>query len=669
MKHKRPKLWNGPHALGEGLVRGLELTGSPYLSASTGDGVYAGVMHGKGEVKFKQEKLVGGFISRPQSGALLTPVFWGKPFKDGAGTDINPPLGTEAGEDPHALFRATYDKTTKTAGNPYVVRRGQPDKYGTVDWQGKTPKNVLSWDAMSWIGPVASRWEYGYVNPQGGAASATDGAARRVPVMRYQCVGVGTSVYRNLDTYLTAPEVVHGAAIVKSIGTKKCIVAIGTDAAVKIGFLDAEGEFTQISAHNRLTTQHFMTQGWYFNSSGDRAVCMYSSGSASYVVEFALGEGETLAEVQAASTVTVIEQMVPATTWTSAGAFEEVSSSNNNGVVYIEGTENFDYQYSIRDWVYRFSTSITTGAPVVQSRVGRDYVDGVLTRLDIQVPSIPITSDSYTETGHVEDYEFSTPRRFPDVRSMTLVDSVGSSGQAMELAASGGASFSVATGTRYVASKTLSATISEGVSGVEFTAAPDTESINYPTFSLFRLLHADLRSSAVAGIMEEWVDSVSATNVANTSGSEPTVDTTGVTTKLRKATLEIYVSGALVFSHVLASGSAAGGTETTYRTFASILNGHGFSPANDYSSSWVTAARNVPAGNNFYLGIGDEFFGASYFSACFLSGLLTFSYAAFDASATGGSPEGLSFITGDDPVTLAEISGYPQARFWKIGVV
>jgi len=46
----KPKLWNGPHALGEGLVRGLEFTGSPYLSSETPD-VYAGVMDGKGEVK------------------------------------------------------------------------------------------------------------------------------------------------------------------------------------------------------------------------------------------------------------------------------------------------------------------------------------------------------------------------------------------------------------------------------------------------------------------------------------------------------------------------------------------------------------------------------------------------------------------------------------------
>lgn len=51
MNHRRPKLWNGPNALGEALVRGLELTGSPYLTAIAGD-VYAGVMDGKGEVKF-----------------------------------------------------------------------------------------------------------------------------------------------------------------------------------------------------------------------------------------------------------------------------------------------------------------------------------------------------------------------------------------------------------------------------------------------------------------------------------------------------------------------------------------------------------------------------------------------------------------------------------------
>lgn len=64
MDHKRPKLWNGPNALGEALVRGLELTGSPYLTAIAGD-VYAGVMDGKGEVKFGGEVLPVGYITTP----------------------------------------------------------------------------------------------------------------------------------------------------------------------------------------------------------------------------------------------------------------------------------------------------------------------------------------------------------------------------------------------------------------------------------------------------------------------------------------------------------------------------------------------------------------------------------------------------------------------------
>lgn len=48
---KYPKLWNGPSAVGEALVRALQMTGVPYLSAHTADGVYAGVMDGKAEVK------------------------------------------------------------------------------------------------------------------------------------------------------------------------------------------------------------------------------------------------------------------------------------------------------------------------------------------------------------------------------------------------------------------------------------------------------------------------------------------------------------------------------------------------------------------------------------------------------------------------------------------
>lgn len=48
---KYPKLWNGSSAVGEALVRALQMTGVPYLSARTADGVYAGVMDGKAEVK------------------------------------------------------------------------------------------------------------------------------------------------------------------------------------------------------------------------------------------------------------------------------------------------------------------------------------------------------------------------------------------------------------------------------------------------------------------------------------------------------------------------------------------------------------------------------------------------------------------------------------------
>lgn len=51
---KYPKLWNGTSPVGEALVRALQRTGAPFLSAHTADGVYAGVMNGLSEVKVKE---------------------------------------------------------------------------------------------------------------------------------------------------------------------------------------------------------------------------------------------------------------------------------------------------------------------------------------------------------------------------------------------------------------------------------------------------------------------------------------------------------------------------------------------------------------------------------------------------------------------------------------
>lgn len=63
---KYPKLWNGPSPVGEALVRALQQTGSPFLSAATADGVYAGTMDGKSEVK-KTGQLRYPFVATPSS--------------------------------------------------------------------------------------------------------------------------------------------------------------------------------------------------------------------------------------------------------------------------------------------------------------------------------------------------------------------------------------------------------------------------------------------------------------------------------------------------------------------------------------------------------------------------------------------------------------------------
>lgn len=118
MDHRRPKLWNGPNALGEALVRGLELTGSPYLTAIAGD-VYAGVMDGKGEVKFSGGDIVG-FLTTPSDDSALDG--WGPRGPEGA-------LGVP-GEVP-------ADAIVKVGSTKLSTKRNSAAQAGTcVLWEG-----------------------------------------------------------------------------------------------------------------------------------------------------------------------------------------------------------------------------------------------------------------------------------------------------------------------------------------------------------------------------------------------------------------------------------------------------------------------------------------------------------------------------------------------------
>lgn len=132
MEHKRPKLWNGPHALGEGLVRGLELTGAPYLSARAGD-VYAGVMQGKGEVKFGIDATSPGFMCVPHNDVAT--AGW---LKDDSGAFYAAP--PTALDPPEPNSEPPTDARLVTSAKKVKVLHNNPLKAKHVSWIGDWAK-------------------------------------------------------------------------------------------------------------------------------------------------------------------------------------------------------------------------------------------------------------------------------------------------------------------------------------------------------------------------------------------------------------------------------------------------------------------------------------------------------------------------------------------------
>lgn len=142
---KYPKVWGGPNPVGEALVRGLQMTGQPFLSAQTADGTWAGAMNGFYEVRGEPpetSRLVFEPVELTPQGAsgLVYPSYntYGRPFSD-AGGAVNPPLGTVGGDD--QVWRLSVGKSS------YSRRRGNPRNYGLRNWiKGAT---VISWKGPS----------------------------------------------------------------------------------------------------------------------------------------------------------------------------------------------------------------------------------------------------------------------------------------------------------------------------------------------------------------------------------------------------------------------------------------------------------------------------------------------------------------------------------------
>jgi len=281
-----PKLWNGASPVGEALVRALNKQNAPYLSAHAGDQVVANKMKGYSEVFVGSGG--GGFLCEPvsPSGPILEPdeLLHFKPKMSGNS------------------FRATPVYRAIKVRNP---------QYGDVDWQGSMPENVLSWKAWSWMGPVthrydpltqqrANKWFYDVMKSNFRFEAihnfwdrtwALDVRDFITPTLRYQCVGGGLTVYRNrrvwrqlLETErVSDKEWIQGAALSSHEGKSGCFIFLRENDTtvfddghtIRAGWLEKDGTFSQTHSINVLDLAGKTVQGWYFNRSGTRALCVF----------------------------------------------------------------------------------------------------------------------------------------------------------------------------------------------------------------------------------------------------------------------------------------------------------------------------------------------------------------------------------------------------------
>lgn len=290
MTVKYPKLWNGASPVGEALVRALQKSSVPYLSSRTGDGVEANKMQWRSEVFVDQG--AGGFLSQP------------------ARTDGNNIYYIGSSE-LRLQFKPKMLGRLPKAMPIYVVDGVKSPKYGAVDWQGARPDQVISWDAWSWMGIADKRTNAPsgrtdkffydvmhsvvyFLQTNNFFIATSKGDARNfiTPTLRYQCVGEGTTVYKNrriwrklLDSErLSDKEFIQGAAISSSNDRSGCFIFLretnsadnGTHdgSIIRAGWLNADGTFDETSRFESNSIGNTV-QGWYFNQKANRAICVF----------------------------------------------------------------------------------------------------------------------------------------------------------------------------------------------------------------------------------------------------------------------------------------------------------------------------------------------------------------------------------------------------------
>lgn len=227
----------------------------------------------------KSGPLVVGFAENPKScgniGFAFIPSglgnprrWWGEPFFQEDGTPINPPLGTNMGQNPSWFLRPK--------GTGWTINKGNESLHGRRNWLGIGEDDILSWD-----GPVSrafNSFDYDRLPSQGWLS-------RTSPSDKVYYQG------RVLLTTTSLPgghQYVRGAAL-RRFGESLELMVVAADGyesneefqfwAVPLSeTVEVQGapQLLETFGPTSIPGTYYSVGDWYFNASGDRAVWTFS---------------------------------------------------------------------------------------------------------------------------------------------------------------------------------------------------------------------------------------------------------------------------------------------------------------------------------------------------------------------------------------------------------
>ena len=241
------------------------------------------------------------FVEQPSQ--VSDAVVYGAPYETGEGAPINPPIGS-AGGNP-----GTWTLNYKSG--EYTITKGRQQNYGYRNWIGE---NGL---VLSWMGPPTRMYDvHGLGDPAVKNYPSQPGGYRH---WRQDWAADRYVFYQNRVLWEFA-SFVHGAAIWTDAGRRFLVAVVGgtqyhaeQGQVVRVELTEylypVEGAAEEIlHTFDYSATMRSMTD-WYFNRSGDRAVCTTRDSDAGgtpsmiYRLDLDLSAGFTFEQLWSSDTV------------------------------------------------------------------------------------------------------------------------------------------------------------------------------------------------------------------------------------------------------------------------------------------------------------------------------------------------------------------------------